>query len=223
MIGWAVVVIVVAASAQRLPSKQLIRRTQTVFTAAAAVGLFVVTAGTVSVPAIASSDYSYAKKLSNLPSAEIAKIVTEDITNRQALATAAFTRAIYSENCMFQDEIDIYPIDQYVKGTSSLFNAERSHVDLIGDVTATADEVNFRFRETLAFNIPFQPKVQLSGSVKLTRGKDGLVEYSREFWDQTPVEVLKTVTFYHHTSLSTFYLNSSKQQRNHVNLLMLWH
>ena len=169
-----------------LQQPHLIRRTITTF--AAAVGLFSSTV----IPVIATS---YAEKLTNLPSAEIAKIVSEDITDRQALVTAAFTRAIYNENCLFQDEIDTYPMDKYVKGTSALFNAATSHVRLVGDVTATADEVSFKFQETLVFNIPFQPKVQLSGKVKLSRGKDGLIEYSREFWDKTPGDVLKTVTF----------------------------
>ena len=160
LIVWALILTTTSAHAMQRP--QLIRRTATAF--AAAVGLFSTSIGTL--PAIATANS--AEKLSNLSSAEIAQIVAEDITVRQALATADFTRAIYSESCTFQDEIDTYPIDQYVKGTSSLFNAAGSHVDLVGDVTATAEEVNFRFQETLMFNIPFQPKVQLSGKVKLT-------------------------------------------------------
>jgi hypothetical protein len=55
-----------------------------------------------------------AKKI-NLGPTEISKIVSADISERQALITADFSRDIYSENCKFQDEIDVYPIDQYVK------------------------------------------------------------------------------------------------------------
>ena len=56
-----------------------------------------------------------AKKI-NLGPTEISKVVgAEDISERQALITADFSRDIYSENCKFQDEIDVYPIDQYVK------------------------------------------------------------------------------------------------------------
>jgi len=134
-------------------------------------------------------------KLTNLPAADMAKIVAADITERQALITADFTRAIYSEKASFQDEIDTYPIDKYVQGTKALFNAGKSHVDLVGPVEANDKEVNFKFQETLAFNIPFNPKVTLSGKVTLTRGDGGLVEYSREFWDQSVPDVLKTVTF----------------------------
>ena len=184
---WSIAWTLLRGGVIALQQTYLIRKSLTTF--AAAVGLFSSTL----VPAVLAT--SHADKLTNLPSAEIAKIVSEDITNRQALVTADFTRAIYNENCLFQDEIDTYPMDKYVKGTSALFNAATSHVGLVGDVTATADEISFRFQETLVFNVPFQPKVQLSGKVKLTRGKDGLIEYSREFWDNTPGDVLKTVTF----------------------------
>lgn len=76
----------------------------------------------------------------NLPSSSLEKIVGDDITLRQALITADFTRSIYSENCKFQDEIDIYPINDYVKGTKLLFNPSLSHVDLIGPVTTVQTE-----------------------------------------------------------------------------------
>mmetsp|Transcript_17443 Transcript_17443/g.29437 ORF Transcript_17443/g.29437 Transcript_17443/m.29437 type:complete len:218 (+) Transcript_17443:160-813(+) len=147
-------------------------------------------------------------KTRNLPPSEQSRIIASDITERQALITADFTRDIYSEDCKFQDEIDTYPIDQYVKGTKALFDADKSHVDLISDVTymkptlPSTDEVSnseaqytFRFSETLAFNVPFKPKVKLSGRVELTPGADGLIKYSREFWDQPVSDVLKTIYF----------------------------
>lgn len=134
-------------------------------------------------------------KLVNLEPAAITKIVAADITDRQALITADFTRDIYSEKCTFQDEIDIYPIDKYVSGTKALFNKDKSHVDLVGDVVATSESVDFKFSEILAFNIPFNPSVSLTGRVKLSRGEDGLVTSSREFWDQSVPAVLSTVKF----------------------------
>ena len=134
-------------------------------------------------------------KLVNLEPAAIIKIVAADITDRQALITADFTRDIYSEKCTFQDEIDIYPIDKYVSGTKALFNKDKSHVDLVGDVVATSESVDFKFSEILAFNIPFNPSVFLTGRVKLSRGEDGLVTSSREFWDQSVPAVLSTVKF----------------------------
>jgi hypothetical protein len=143
-----------------------------------------------------SAEAADSTKQINLSPTEISKIVETDISDRQALITADFTRSIYSNKATFQDEIDIYPIEKYQTGTKALFNAANSHVDLVGKVTATPTEVNFRFKETLAFNIPFNPKVTLSGRVVLTRDEnDGLVIASREYWDQSVNNVLKTVTF----------------------------
>jgi len=138
-------------------------------------------------------------KMRNADVSTLIKIVAEDVSKRQALATADFTRAIYSETANFIDEIDTYPIDKYVSGTKALFNAEQSHVELIGDVTYKEPNIVFRFSETLAFNVPFTPKVTLSGRVELTRDNSdeggGLIIQSREFWDDTPLNVLKTVKF----------------------------
>ena len=44
-----------------------------------------------------------ADKLINLEPSVMAKIVAADITERQALITADFTRDMYSEKCTFQD------------------------------------------------------------------------------------------------------------------------
>ena len=149
-------------------------------------------AGTVSHPAIAFED---ALKQRNLDETAIAQIVGDDITLRQALVTADFTRSIYSEDCQFQDEIDTYPIDKYIQGTKALFNAGKSHVDLDGPVVVKGSTVSFPFKETLTFNLPFNPHVYLTGHVDLTRGQDGLIMYSREHWDQSVGEVLSHVKF----------------------------
>ena len=74
-------------------------------------------------------------KRTGLTSKEITHIVAADITERQALITADFSRDIYSEQATFKDEIDTYPIDKYVSGTKALFDASKSHVDLVGEVT----------------------------------------------------------------------------------------
>lgn len=141
----------------------------------------------------------YAKQL-NLADREITAIIEEDITQRQALNTADFTRDIYDESCRFQDEIDIYPLDQYVKGTKSLFNARKSHVDLTSPITIDQENphlIRFQFKEDLAFNFPIlQPIVTLSGKVTLERDeKTGLIIYSREQWDQSIKDILATTHF----------------------------
>ena len=128
----------------------------------------------------------------NLSDAAMAKIIANDITSNQALATADFDRSIYSEDCTFQDEIDTYSIDNYVKGTKALFNKERSKVELVGEVQISAEEAVFKFKEDLSFNVPLKPIVTLSGKVVLTRGEGGLIVKSREYWDQKPFDVLKT-------------------------------
>ena len=102
-----------------------------------------------------------------LSNKDVAQIVADDITIRQALVTADFTPSIYNKNCKFQDEIDTYNYDAYVKGTKQLFNAEKSHVDLVDDVIATDEKIEFKFKETLAFNIPFNPKVKLTGNIRI--------------------------------------------------------
>lgn len=134
-------------------------------------------------------------KLRNLPDAKFLSIIASDITDKQALATADFTRSIYSEECTFTDEIDTYEIDEYVKGTKALFDSKKSIVELASTPVLTDNIAEYRFKETLAFKVPLNPKVDLTGKVQLTRGSDGLVVKSREIWDQGVKEVLQHVYF----------------------------
>mmetsp|Transcript_5730 Transcript_5730/g.16084 ORF Transcript_5730/g.16084 Transcript_5730/m.16084 type:complete len:208 (-) Transcript_5730:96-719(-) len=124
---------------------------------------------------------------------EIKAIVTADVTERKFLATANFTKEIYSPDCTFTDEIDSYKYEDFVKGTQSLFDGSQSTVNLVGDVSADDREVSFRFQEELAFNIPFKPKMTLSGKLTLERDEDGLIKSYTEKWDQSPAEVIRTV------------------------------
>lgn len=79
-----------------------------------------------------------------------------------------------------------------MKGTSALFVASLSHVDIVGEVEATDKEVRFRFDEVLAFNLPLiKPKVPLTGTLILTRGKDGLITDYKEIWDTDVGATLK--------------------------------
>lgn len=135
-------------------------------------------------------------KQMNLPSNEIVKIVANDITNNQALITADFTRSIYSEDCIFQDEIDKYKLPDYIKGTKALFDETKSHVDLIDNPLEINNIISFKFKEKLTFRLPFEfrPYVYLSGRVELTRDlNNGLVVYSREYWDESVLKVLKSI------------------------------
>ena len=116
--------------------------------------------------------------------------------DNQFLATANFDRTLYDEACTFQDEIDTYELDKFIKGTSKLFVADRSHVDLTSPVTATDASVEFKFKEDLCFNIPFKPTVFVSGRVVLTRDpSSGLFVKYREYWDQKPNDVLRGARF----------------------------
>lgn len=141
--------------------------------------------------------FNEAIKLRNVPAAKFAKIVEDDITIRQALITADFSRNIYSESATFKDEIDTYPIEKYIMGTKALFVPEKSHVDLTSPVHVDDDKATFKFKETLTFNIPLiTPAVDLTGNVELLRGEGGLVVKSIEHWDRSPTEVLKTARFF---------------------------
>ena len=82
-----------------------------------------------------------------------------------------------------------------MKGTQKLFVGSKSHVDLVGDVKASPKEVEFRFSETLTFNIPFNPKVDLTGRVVLTRGEGGLITHYQEYWDQSVRDVIFAAEF----------------------------
>jgi|TARA_B110000090_G_C13271605_1_gene404368 hypothetical protein len=144
------------------------------------------------------SDNAFAdSKLRGVKDEFACKLVADDITLRQALITADFSRDLYSESATFKDEIDTYRIDQYIKGTKALFNPKKSHVDLVGDVSVIPDSntVTFKFSETLSFNIPFNPRVSLTGYVELFRDSEGIITKSVEHWDQSVFDVLKTAKF----------------------------
>ena len=135
-------------------------------------------------------------KATKLPPKELAKRVEKDLVENQFLATANFDRTLYDEACTFQDEIDTYELDKFIKGTSKLFVADRSHVDLTSPVTATDASVEFAFKENLCFNIPFKPTVFVSGRVVLERDpSSGLFVRYREYWDQKPNDVLRAARF----------------------------
>ena len=110
-------------------------------------------------------------KKRNIDERELLRIVGEDITIRQALVTADFTRALYDENCKFQDEIDTYPLDKYVKKTKVVFDGQKSLVGLAGPVKLdrTKNIISYPFIAKLTFNIFLSPYVYVTGRVELTR------------------------------------------------------
>ena len=136
-----------------------------------------------------------AEKLRGLSNEAIADIVRNDVVKGQFLTNGILTRSIYDESATFTDEIDTYGLDQWMRGTQKLFDGTQSKVDLVGDVKASSQQVEFCFSEILAFNIPFKPKVTLTGKVSLTRGKDGLITHYQEYWDQSIKEVLLSAKF----------------------------
>jgi hypothetical protein len=102
---------------------------------------------------------SQAEKLVGVSDERIAALVEADLVDNQFLVNGKLTRAIYDEKALFTDEIDTYTLEKWQVGTSRLFVGAESHVDLVGKVTATPQEVSFRFDEVLAFNVPLHPKV----------------------------------------------------------------
>ncbi|KAL7480194.1 hypothetical protein ACHAW6_005890 [Cyclotella cf. meneghiniana] len=137
-----------------------------------------------------------AEKQINISDAKLKKIILSDVVDKSFLVTADITRSVYDESATFTDEIDVYTMDKWIKGTKSLFIPSGSRVSLVGDVNVTPTEVNFRFDEDLMFNIPFKPVCSLSGKVVLTRDENsGLITSYREYWDQSVNDVLKTAKF----------------------------
>ena len=119
-------------------------------------------------PLRSSADISSAvqsDKQLNLSNEELKKIVLSDIVDKSFLVSADITRSIYDESATFTDEIDVYTMDKWVKGTKALFVASGSRVSLVGDVDVSSSEVSFRFDEDLMFNIPFKPVCSLTGKV----------------------------------------------------------
>ncbi|OEU08188.1 hypothetical protein FRACYDRAFT_249976 [Fragilariopsis cylindrus CCMP1102] len=143
------------------------------------------------------------KKQYNLSNEDIMKIISSDMITNQFLVTGNLTRSIYSEDCTFQDEIDIYTMNKWISGTSKLFDPSRSKVLLVDNsikpMVANDDgSIELRFVEYLCFNIPFvKPIVYLSGTLELKRGSstttskgNGLITSYQEKWDQNIYEVL---------------------------------
>ena len=92
-------------------------------------------------------------KQKNLSDAKLKEIILSDIVEKSFLVSADITRAVYDESATFTDEIDIYTMDKWIKGTKSLFIPSGSRVSLVGDVAVSAAEVSFRFDEDLMFNM----------------------------------------------------------------------
>jgi hypothetical protein len=154
-----------------------------------------VTAATASMLPSLRSHASPDKQI-NLSNDDLKKIILSDIVDKSFLVSADITRSIYDESATFTDEIDVYTMDKWVKGTKALFIPSGSRVTLVGDVNVSQSEATFRFDEDLMFNIPFKPVCKLTGKVVLTRDvSTGLITSYREFWDQSVNEVLKTAKF----------------------------
>jgi hypothetical protein len=136
-------------------------------------------------------------KQMNLSQEDLAKAIASDIAGRQFMVSGAITRSLYLESATFQDEIDTYQMDDWIKGTQKLFVGEKSHVELEdGSMQVSPTAVNFRFNEYLQFRIPFRPTVYLTGRVVLERDPStGLISSYREFWDQDIKTVLTHAKF----------------------------
>mmetsp|Transcript_826 Transcript_826/g.1299 ORF Transcript_826/g.1299 Transcript_826/m.1299 type:complete len:233 (+) Transcript_826:13-711(+) len=140
-------------------------------------------------------------KLYNLSKDELASMIYKDVTENQFLVTGHLTRSIYDESATFQDEIDTYRMDDWIKGTAKLFVASKSHVTLPADsIRVTESAVEFPFQETLCFNIPLLfPTVNLSGKIRMERTspeEGGLIVKYRELWDQDVPTVLSSVQWF---------------------------
>ena len=169
----------------------------------------------------AVDDTTINNKQLNLSDEDAMSIIKRDLVENQFLVTGKLTRSLYDESCTFQDEIDTYGLEQWMKGTSNLFDEGRSKVVLVENTLQPMKKENdtangngngnsgieFRFVEYLCFNIPFiKPIVYLSGTLELKRNPTtGLITSYQEKWDQD----VKTVIF---SKSKTFSSNISHQQ-----------
>mmetsp|Transcript_14251 Transcript_14251/g.22438 ORF Transcript_14251/g.22438 Transcript_14251/m.22438 type:complete len:257 (-) Transcript_14251:884-1654(-) len=145
---------------------------------------------------IPSRAYASTDKQLNLSDEDLKTIILHDIADKDFLVSADITRSVYDESASFTDEIDVYTMDKWIKGTQALFIPSGSRVSLVGDVEVNSAEASFRFDEDLMFNIPFKPVCSLTGKVVLTRDPNtGLITSYREYWDQSVNDVLKTAKF----------------------------
>ena len=145
------------------------------------------------------SGVTFTKKR-NIDERELLRIVGEDITIRQALVTADFTRALYDENCKFQTDLDTstYTFEKYAQIAKGLFNGQKSLVGLAGPVKLdkTRNIISYPFIEKLTFNFFLSPCVYVTGRVELTRASySGLIVYSREIWYESPNDVFDHIRF----------------------------
>ena len=145
----------------------------------------------------ADADADIQPKLAGISDDELKRIITRDVVDKQFLVSADITREVYDESADFIDEIDTYPMQKWIVGTKRLFVAEKSRVNLVGDVDVSKDRVEFRFDEDLMFRIPLlYPVVSLTGRVVLDRDPTtGLITKYQECWDQSVNDVLKTAKF----------------------------
>lgn len=97
--------------------------------------------------------YASNEKQLNLSNDDLKQIILSDIVDKTFLVTADITRSVYDESASFTDEIDVYTMDKWIKGTKSLFVPSGSRVSLVGDVDVSQSEVSFRFDEDLMFNM----------------------------------------------------------------------
>ena len=146
----------------------------------------------------ATSHHSY------LSNDELVTTLLQDITDRNSLVTADFTRTLYQDDCLFNDGSDLdgaYPLKPWILGCKILFCGDHSRTQIIPETLTVSDhEVSFRFESYLEFRGPFRPTISsLTGTIVLTRNYDtGRVCYYQEFWDTSCSEILRQIEFHHH-------------------------
>lgn len=144
--------------------------------------------------AVAASSHHY------LSSDELIATLLKDITDRNSLVTADFTRTLYQEDCLFNDGSDLdgaYPLKPWILGCKLLFCGDHSRGKIVPEsLVVSAQEILFRFESDLEFRGPFQPRVQLCGTIVLTRNLDtGRICYYQEYWDTSCSEILRRAEF----------------------------
>eukprot|EP00899_Mesostigma_viride_P011470 jgi/Mesvir1/20323/Mv19913-RA.1 len=138
------------------------------------------------------------KKLKNQPLETIAKILKQDIIERDYLVTGRLTREIYDENCTFADPTANFGpgLQRFLDGVDRLFYKPGCSLELVGDVKILDSKtIEARWKEVASFNVWLHPKTYYGGKSTLTLNDENLVVFHQETWDLSPLDIYKTAKF----------------------------
>ena len=152
--------------------------------------------------AVATEADAFPEKKRRVSVDELVEIIKADIVERQYLVNGNVTSDVYTDDCYFTDARDDFGpgLAKWQRGTSLLFVASKSFVELTGDVVYRPESRTIEitgWRQQDYFRLPGTPHTPVfTGSVKLTLHPEyNLVVRHDEQWDADPNVITKQITF----------------------------